>query len=302
MLSRAARPALRAGAAAIPARAAANNGAATYATLREIEGRLKSIRNIEKITNTMKIVASTKLTRAQRAMNDSRSYGQTSNAVFESAETKPVEAEGKKTLYIVCSSDKGLCGGVHSGLSRFMRRHVGPGHQPADLVLIGEKSRAQLSRTNSKDIVLSFAGIGKDIPTFADAQAIADQISHLPTDYSGIKIVYNKFLNATSYEPAVVEAFSEEAIANSPNFSAFEVEEEVLSNLREYALANSLYWALAEGHACEISARRNAMDNASKNAGEMINRYQILFNRTRQAVITGELVEIITGATASEDM
>ncbi|KAI1394235.1 ATP synthase F1 gamma [Hypoxylon trugodes] len=302
MLSRAARPALRAGAAAIPARTANNGAAAGYATLREIEGRLKSIKNIEKITNTMKIVASTKLTRAQRAMNDSRKYGQTSNEVFESAETKPLEGEGKKTLYVVCSSDKGLCGGVHSGLSRYMRRNLGPNHQPADLVLIGEKSRAQLSRTNAKDIVLSFAGVGKDIPTFADAQAIADQISQLPGDYSDIKIVHNKFINATSYEPIVVEAFSEEAIANSPNFSAFEVDEELLSNLREYALANSLYWALAEGHACEISARQQAMDNASKNAGEMINKYQILFNRTRQAVITGELVEIITGATASEDM
>ncbi|KAI1369246.1 ATP synthase F1 gamma [Xylaria arbuscula] len=302
MLSRVARPALRAGAAAaaIPARTAPN--AATYATLREIEGRLKSIRNIEKITNTMKIVASTKLTRAQRAMNESRKYGETSQEVFESAETKPLEAEGKKTLYIVCSSDKGLCGGIHSSLSRFMRRHIGPEQQPADLVLIGEKSRAQLSRTNGKDIVLSFAGIGKDVPTFADAQAIADQVVQLPTDYSDIKIVYNKFINATAYEANIVEAFSEEAIANSPNFSAFEVDEELLPNLREYALANSLYWALAEGHACEISARRNAMDNASKNAGEMINKYQILFNRTRQAVITGELVEIITGATASEDM
>ncbi|KAI1429959.1 ATP synthase F1 gamma [Xylaria sp. FL1777] len=302
MLSRVARPALRAGAAAaaIPARTAQN--AATYATLREIEGKLKSIRNIEKITNTMKIVASTKLTRAQRAMNESRKYGETSQEVFQSAETKPLEAEGKKTLYIVCSSDKGLCGGIHSGLSRFMRRHLGPDHQAADLVLIGEKSRAQLSRTNGKDIALTFAGIGKDVPTFADAQAIADQVVQLPTEYSDIKIVYNKFINATAYEPAVVEAFSEEAIANSPNFSAFEVDEELLSNLREYALANSLYWALAEGHACEISARRNAMDNASKNANEMISKNQILFNRTRQAVITGELVEIITGATASEDM
>jgi len=75
----------------------------------------------------------------------------------------------------------------------------------------------------------------------------------------------------------------------------------VLANLREYALANSLFWALAEGHACEQSARRNAMDNASKNAGDMINRFQILYNRTRQAVITGELVEIITGASASEE-
>jgi len=301
MLSRTARPALRAAAAANARVAAVPSSAATYATLREIEDRLKSIRNIEKITNTMKIVASTKLTRAQRAMNDSRQYGQTSNKVYESAETKALEAEDKKTLIIVCSSDKGLCGGIHSSLSRYVRRMQAT--QPAfDLVLIGEKAKAQLSRTNAKAIQLSFAGIGKGVPTFADAQAIADQVLQLPTEYTDVKILHNTFVNAQTYEPAMIEAFSEEAIQQSPNFSAFEVDDEALGNLREYGLANSLYWALAEGHACEQSARRNAMDNASKNAGDMISKYQILFNRTRQAVITGELVEIITGATASADM
>ncbi|KAK5663358.1 hypothetical protein OQA88_3786 [Cercophora sp. LCS_1] len=300
MLSRAARPALRAGA-AVSSRAVAAPSTATFATLREIEGRLKSIRNIEKITKTMKIVASTKLTRAQRAMADSQSYGKTSNEVYVSAETKAAEAEGKKKLVVVCSSDKGLCGGIHSGLSRYIRRQSAA-NPNFDLVILGEKCRSQLSRTNANQIVLNFAGIGKDIPTFADAQAIADQIVQLSGDYSEVEIVYNKFINATAYEPAIIEAFSEESFVASPNFFSFEVEENTLPNLREYALANSIYWGLSEGHACEISARRNAMDNASKNAGEMINKYQILFNRTRQAVITGELVEIITGATASEDM
>ncbi|KAF2650174.1 ATP synthase F1 gamma [Lophiostoma macrostomum CBS 122681] len=301
MLSRAARPALRAGAAAAARPAALNApNAATYATLREIEDRLKSIRNIEKITKTMKIVASTKLTRAQKAMTESRSYGQTSNTVFEKAETKPLDGEGKKTLVVVCSSDKGLCGGIHSGLSRKVRRILA--EKPDwDLVIVGEKCKAQLGRSSGKNIQLSFAGVGKDVPTFADASAIADQISLLPTDYASVQIIYNKFLNAQSYEAVDVEAFSEEAIAQSPNFAAFEIDDDVLSNLREYALANALYWALAEGHACEQSARRNAMDNASKNAGDMINKFQILFNRTRQAVITGELVEIITGAAASEE-
>jgi len=292
MLSRAARPALR-------ARPVIAN-AATFATLREIEDRLKSIRNIEKITKTMKIVASTKLTRAQRAMTNSRSYGQTSNTVFENAETKPLEGEDKKTLIVVASSDKGLCGGIHSGLSKTVRKMLIE-NPNLDLCIIGEKCKAQLGRSSGKNMVLNFAGVGKDVPTFADAQAIADQISLLPTDYASIKIVYNKFVNATSYEATPIEAYSEEAIAQSANFSAFEIEDETLPNLREYALANSLYWALAEGHACEQSARRNAMDNASKNAGDMISRYQILFNRTRQAVITGELVEIITGAAASEE-
>jgi len=297
MLSRAARPALSAGNAVL-ARSVAPN-AANFATLREIEGRLKSIRNIEKITKTMKIVASTKLTRAQKAMVDSRSYGETSNEVFEKAETKA--EEDKKTLIVVCSSDKGLCGGIHSGLTKATRRML-EAAPDSDIAIIGEKSKAQLGRSNAKNVVLSFAGVGKDVPTFADAQAIADQIVSLPTDYASIKIMYNKFINATSYEATPVEAYSEEAIQNSPNFAAFEIDDEVLSNLREYSLANSLYWALAEGHACEQSARRNAMDNASKNAGDMISRFTILYNRTRQSVITGELVEIITGATASEDM
>ncbi|KAJ8108017.1 hypothetical protein OPT61_g8465 [Boeremia exigua] len=300
MLSRAARPAMRAGMAAAVARPAAlpAANAAGYATLREIEGRLKSIRNIEKITKTMKVVASTKLTRAQKAMTTSRAYGQTSNAVFESAETKPVE-NGNKTLLVVCSSDKGLCGGIHSGLSRKIRKMLLDAPN-CDIAVIGEKCKAQLSRSNGKNFVLSFAGAGKDIPTFADASAIADQISLLPTDYASIKIVYNSFINAGSYEATIQEAYSQEAITQSANYSAFEIEDEALPNLREYALANSLYWALAEGHACEQSARQNAMDNASKNAGDMINKFQILYNRTRQAVITGELVEIITGAAASE--
>jgi ATP synthase F1 gamma subunit len=205
----------------------------------------------------MKIVASTKLTRAQKAMTDSRRYGQTSNKVFEEAETKPLEE--KKTLLVVASSDKGLCGGIHSGLSRATRRMLE--EDPAiDIAIIGEKAKAQLGRSNGKNIVLSFAGIGKDVPTFADAQAIADQLALLPEDYASIKILYNKFINAQSYEPTTVEAYSEEAITQSANFAAFEIDDEVLANLREYALANSLYWALAEGHACEQSARRNAMD------------------------------------------
>jgi F-type H+-transporting ATPase subunit gamma len=162
----------------------------------------------------MKIVASTKLAKAQRAMSDSRSYGQTSNAVFENAETKAIEDESKKTLIVVCSSDKGLCGGIHSGLSKAARRLLE--EKPnADLVVIGEKSKAQLSRSNGKNIVLSFSGAGKDVPTFAESQAIADQISLLPTDYSSVQIIYNKFINAQSYEATPIEAFSEEAILNS---------------------------------------------------------------------------------------
>jgi F-type H+-transporting ATPase subunit gamma len=147
-------------------------------------------------------------------MRESRTYGQTSNTVFEQAETKPLEGDDKKTLIVVASSDKGLCGGIHSGLTKRVRKMLI--EKPnSDIVVLGEKCKAQLSRSNAKNIQLSFAGVGKDIPTFADAQAIADQISLLPADYGSIQIVYNKFINATSYEATPIEAFSEEAIVNS---------------------------------------------------------------------------------------
>lgn len=162
----------------------------------------------------MKIVASTKLTRATRAMTDSRTYGQTSNQTFEQAETKAIEGEGKKSLLVVCSSDKGLCGGIHSGMSRAARRILANAPE-TDLVVVGEKCKSQLSRSNAKNMKLSFAGIGKDVPTFADAQAIADQISLLGGDYSEVKVLYNKFLNAQSYEVNVIDAFSAEAITQS---------------------------------------------------------------------------------------
>lgn len=134
--------------------------------------------------------------------------------VYEGAETKAIQSEDKKTLVVVASSDKGLCGGIHSGLSKATRRFLE--EKPnSDILIIGEKSKAQLSRSSGKNIVLSFAGIGRDVPTFADAQAIADQISQLPTEYSDIRIIYNKFLNAQSYEATSIEAFSEEAFVNS---------------------------------------------------------------------------------------
>ncbi|KAI5780715.1 ATPase, F1 complex, gamma subunit domain-containing protein [Peziza echinospora] len=295
MFSRAVRPALR-----LPAQAAATRPALSnnYATLREIEGRLKSIKNIAKITNTMKIVASTKLARAQKGMNDSKAYGVNSNTVFNNAETKPLDTG--RNLLIVASSDKGLCGGIHSSLSKNTRRRLNADPN-LDVVVLGEKVKAQIARSHPQRLALTFSNVGKNVPTFGEAQAIADQITQLETKYDNVEILYNSFVSAVAYEPATLPAYSEQAILSSGNIAAFESEDEQIVNFQEYALANSIYWALAEGHACEQSARRNAMDNASKNAGEMINKLQILYNRTRQAAITGELVEIITGASASED-
>jgi len=295
MLARAARPTLARVVAAGVAPAEARN----MATLREIELRLKSVKNIEKITKSMKMIASTKLTRAQRAMNAAKSYGIANTSVYEHADAEKAESEHKKKkLYIVVSSDRGLCGGIHSSVSKATRREVAKDTEAAKIVVLGDKSKAQLIRQLPNQLALTFNQIGKDIPTFADAATIADQIVKGGIEYDSVILVYNKFVSAISYEAAVVEVFSEETLKNSPGFRAYEMEDDVTRDMSEFALANAIFSALVEGHAAEQSSRRNAMDNASKNAGEMISALTMQYNRGRQAVITNELIDIITGASA----
>ncbi|GJE93092.1 ATP synthase F1 gamma [Phanerochaete sordida] len=276
---------------------AAPAGARNMATLREIEMRLKSVRNIEKITKSMKLIASTKLNKAQRALQAGKEYGLANSEVFQHA---PAENVGKRKLFIVISSDKGMCGGIHSSVSKATRRAFKEQDVDADspIAVVGDKSKGQLSRTLAENLVITFNQIGRDVPTFADAAGVADLIIKSGVQYDSIAIVYNKFVSAISYESDIVEVETAEALKESPGFKAYEMEEEVTNDLAEFALANAIYAALVEGHACEISARRNAMDNASKNAGDMIANLQLKYNRGRQAAITNELVDIITGASA----
>lgn len=272
--------------------------ARTYATLREIETRLKSIKNIQKITNTMMIVASTRMSKADKAMRNARVYEDASTALDKAAEVKAAE-KPEKTLLVVLTSDKGLCGSIHSQIARRARAFLAE-HAGADLVVVGDKSKAQLQRTNASSIKLTFSGAGKEAPTFAEAALIADEIEKLGK-YDSIKLLFNKFASSVSFEPTIADVYTEQEIAAAPKTGTFEVEDDAAPhNFAEFGLANQILYALAEGHAAEISARRNAMDNASKNASDMINKYSILYNRTRQAVITNELVDIITGASSLE--
>lgn len=271
-----------------------------YATLRDIETRLKSIKNIEKITNTMKIVASTRLAKAERVKNTARLYNSADKEVYTHAETVPVEAEEKKTLLILASSDKGLCGSIHSQLAKATRNRAAELNDKVDIVAIGDKSKAQMQRSHAENLVLAFNGIGKEAPTFHEAALISDEISKLGKNYTNIEIFHNKFVSGVSFEPVSHPIFDAAAIEESPALSQYEVDEDatVSVDLSEFSLANAIFAALADGYAAEVSARRNAMDNASKNAGDMITKYSILYNRTRQAVITNELVDIITGASS----
>ena len=258
--------------------------------------RLKSIKNIEKITNTMKIVASTRLSKAQKAMASSRVFNETDKEFLSNAEPKPIEEEASKsddkTLLIVVSSDKGLCGSIHSQVSKAARKRTEELNGNVDIVCIGDKVKAQILRTYADKVKLAFNGVGKEEPNFTEVALIADEIAKLG-NYENVEILYNKFVSGVSFEPSKFAIYAADAIANSPGLSKYELEnEEITSDVAQFSLANNLLTAMAEGYASEVSARRNAMDNASKNAGDMINSYSILYNRTRQAVITNELVDM----------
>ncbi|KAI9300716.1 ATP synthase F1, gamma subunit [Cunninghamella echinulata] len=281
----------------IAVRPALRNGAQTrnMATLKEVQLRLKSVQNIEKITGSMKMIASTKVNKAQRGMEAARAFGVSSNALFNNAETKPLE--GSKTLLVASSSDRGLCGGIHSSVSKATRRAIADKPE-APVVVLGDKPKAQLSRAVRGNIAITFNQIGKNIPTFEEAASIAEIIESSGIEYDTVDIIYNKFLSAISYEADVIRAYSQDTFKASGNFGAYEIEDDVLANLQQFSLANAIYHAMAEGHAAEMCAKRAAMENATKNAGEMITKLTMFYNRGRQAVITNELIDIITGASA----
>jgi F-type H+-transporting ATPase subunit gamma len=244
----------------------------------------------------MKMIASTKVNRAQRSMETARAYGGATNELFQSAKTKP--SDDSKTLFITASSDRGLCGGIHSSVSKFTRRQLVGDKEAAPVVVLGDKAKSQLSRSNRNNIKLSFNQIGKDIPTFFEACAIVDGIRTSGLEFDNAEIIYNKFLSVIAYEATSTPVYSEETFKNSPNFAAYEISDDVLDNLQEFSFANNVYWALVEGHAAEMAAKRAAMENATKNAEEMIGKLRRIYNRGRQAVITNELIDIITGASA----
>ena len=141
--------------------------------------------------------------------------------------------------------------------------------------------------------------VGRLPPTFVDAALIANQILNLGIEYSEGKIVYNRFKSVVSYQLSDIPIFSLKTIEAAEKLPVYDsLDSDVLQSYIEYSMASLLFYAMKEGACSEQSSRMTAMDNASKNAGEMIEKLALLFNRTRQAVITRELIEIISGASA----
>lgn len=271
------------------------------ATLKDITIRLKSIKNIQKITKSMKMVAAAKYARADRQLKPARVYGTGALALYEKAEIKAPE-EANKHLLIGVSSDRGLCGAIHSGVAKAIKAQIADltnAGKEVVVVNVGDKLRGILHRTHGKHIVLSFKEIGRKPPTFNDASIVATELINAGIEFDQGSVIYNQFRSVISYKIDRKPLFTNDTVANAETMGIYDdIDADVLRNYQEFALVNILYYTMKESTTSEQSARMTAMDSASKNASEMIDKLTLTFNRTRQAVITKELIEIISGAAA----
>ncbi|XP_048355510.1 ATP synthase subunit gamma, mitochondrial isoform X1 [Sphaerodactylus townsendi] len=271
------------------------------ATLKDITRRLKSIKNIQKITKSMKMVAAAKYSRAERDLKPARVYGTGALALYEKAEIKAPE-DKKKHLLIGVSSDRGLCGAIHTSVAKNIKSQISAltnVGKEVKVIGVGDKLRGLLQRTHGSNFLLNFKEVGRKPPTFGDASVITLELLNSGYEFDEGSVIFNRFRSVISYKTDEKPIYSLETVSGAESISIYDdIDADVLRNYQEYTLANIIFYSLKEATTSEQSARMTAMDNASKNASEMIDKLTLTFNRTRQAVITKELIEIISGAAA----
>jgi len=269
------------------------------ATLKAIQLRLKSVKNIQKITQSMKMVSAAKYSRAERELKLARPFGVGAQEFYEKAEVKAPEDEKAPKIVLAMTSDRGLCGAIHSSVAKNIKLDLSTMADSIKVVCVGDKSRALLQRLYGGNILLSAKEIGRVSPTFLDASRVAQAVLDSGYNFEGGKIVFNKFRSVVSYQTSTIPLFSPTQVSSAPKMSIYDsIDSDVLQSYLEFSLAALLFYTMKENACSEQSSRMTAMDNASKNAGEMIDKLSLTFNRTRQAVITRELIEIISGAAA----
>ena len=288
--------------------------------LKDLKNRIESVKSTRKITKAMQMVAAAKLRKAQEAAEQARPYAEKMSIVIEklafstnATSNSPLlvgNGKDKTHLIIVATSERGLCGAFNSSIVRLAKNHIN--HLISDgnhikILTIGKKGREQLKRDFGDYMIehVDLAEIKKI--SYDDASNISDNIisKFFDNEFDIATIFYNQFESVISQIPQSSQLipikFKSDELTNDDNISNFVYEpdeQEIIEDLLPKAISTKVFTALLENGASEQGARMSAMDNATRNAGEMIDKLTIQFNRSRQAAITNELIEIISGAEA----
>jgi len=285
-------------------------------SLKALKNRIGSVRNTRKITKAMQMVAAAKLRRAQEAAEAARPYAERMAAVIGSLSASVGGGDGaprllagtgsdRVHLLVVMTAERGLCGGFNSSIARLARaraQELLAQGRTVKILTVGRKGREALKR----DLAAHFVGhvdLGEVKRVgYPDAQRIAQDVlaRFAAGEFDVATIFFNRFQSVISQIPTARQIIPAryEAAAPGALYDNEPGEEEILADLLPRGVATGIFTALLENGASEQGARMSAMDNATRNAGEMINRLTIQYNRSRQAAITKELIEIISGAEA----
>jgi F-type H+-transporting ATPase subunit gamma len=291
-------------------------------TLKEIKTQINSVGSTKKITSAMKMVAASKLRRSQEKAEAARPYSERLEKMLSSLASSGTSGEGviqlltgtgkdERYLVVPVTADRGLCGGFNSSINRDTVKFVASLEaegKSVNLLTVGKKSRDFFNRIMKDRIVQSFADLGSSGADYDIALEISNKIQSMYFDNQFDKciIVYNKFKSIISQEvthqqliPLDIKSSdqqSEEQVKDNSIYDYEPDEETILKDLLPKNVSIQIFKVLLESNAGEQGARMAAMDNATRNAGEMIDNLTLIYNRTRQAVITRELIEIISGA------
>ena len=288
-------------------------------SLKDLKNRIGSVKSTQKITSAMKMVAAAKLRKAQEQAIASRPYCSSMEKIVSSLANKLIDnapellkgkKDIKKQLLVVFSADRGLCGGFNGSISRAVKLEFNKSKDleiETKLLFVGRKSADTLKKDFQQHIVEIVTGNSTN-PNYSDALSLSSKIVDLyqKDEFGSCKIIFNKFVSAITQEVTLkslipIETNNEDASHNNQVSSVYEYEpseEVILEELLNKNIATQLFSAQMESTASELAARMTAMDNATRNAGDLIDRLTLQYNRTRQAFITKELIEIISGAEA----
>jgi F-type H+-transporting ATPase subunit gamma len=289
-------------------------------SLKSLRVRIKSVKATQKITSAMKMVAAAKLRRSQDRVESARPYAREISKMLGNClsdmsgiETKPLlymgNPDNKTHLIVVCTSDRGLCGGFNSSIVREVRQQIKV-HQAegrsVQLYFLGKKGREQLLKDHANLMIGVRTDFGRSGPTFEEAEDIASYLETMTHEnkVGSISIIYSTFKSVLTQVVTVHQLIpfpSSEALATLEEggkvlYDFEPTQTDLLQSLLPRNLAVQIYQALLETTASEHGARMTAMDNATRNARDVIKKLELNYNRTRQAYITKELIEIISGA------